>query len=281
MSTPTSFHQKIADARASLQLLQSEVARRAGITPRRMSSIEQGTARPRPHEIEAIVEVLRLCAADLLERTDWEKGSVRDGWLGTTPEALRAVGQGPLPELQPSKNSFASKLEIAQRSYSSLVAKLEGQISRRADARSAWAALREVWYDSALEVLLWLHLAAVGAKPVWASPLRIGFRLHPVCDWHHEVQAGDAPRVGFWLAGVGIAIPQVSLLQPKCRLDCLLGLGPGRFAAMEVDGEGHNGSWDRVRERELKLPVVRYEGAAVQDRRFLSVLTEQLGMMRL
>jgi transcriptional regulator with XRE-family HTH domain len=267
MSTLVSFQEIITQARAMLRLNQSEVGKIAGISQRRLSSIEAGLARPSLQEVTAIAEALKLSAQDVAQNSDWERGCVMDGWQEERRRAFAGQVKVHLPELQPSTRAFRDKLETARKSHLNLVRKLEYQISLRPDARSIWLAFGEIWCDSSLEVLFWLHLAAGGASPIWTSPLELGFRRHAVTDWDHELLAGDVPKVSLWHKQLGIAIPQVSLIQPKRRIDALLRLPHGRFVAIEIDGEGHNGSWDENRDRQMKIQVVRFDGAAllVQD----------------
>jgi transcriptional regulator with XRE-family HTH domain len=228
MKTPLSFHQRIAQARASLGLLQLDVSRVTGIAPRRLSRLEEGVARAREDELEALASFLQMSPEELLHHTDWESGPVKDGWTRSAREVLKSYNRGETPQLQPSRN-FGDKLEAARRTHSAVVRRLEDEIARRPDARELSLGLSEIWCDSALEVPMWLHFAACGARALWTSPLDTRFRLHPVTDWDLKLQAGDVRKVALWHPDFGILFPQVSLLQPKCRVDCLVALGADRF----------------------------------------------------
>ena len=275
MKTPHSFHNRIAEARASLKIQQCKLAEKTGIKRRRLTRIEAGQARPSATEVEALACALQLSPEEMLQGSDWQKGSVRDGWLRSTAKALASIGKGPPVALQPDAKPFGDKLDGARRLYPTLVRHLEARISMRPDARSIWFALHQVWVDSCLEVLLWLHLAVEGF-PVLTSPMELDFRVHQVLDWDYKLQVGDVSRIALWHPNIGIAIPQVCMLNPRCRVDCLLALGRGRFVVIEIDGDGHDGARDEFRDRDTKVPVLRFGSLAVQERNFLDRLKERL-----
>ena len=110
--------------------------------------------------------------------------------------------------------------------------------------------------DSSFECCAYAALCEAGAQPRLASPAALYFPHHPLLDGHRRC-LGMARRAALLLPSGWLLWPQVHLLlrRTPIRVDLLAARPGGGWAAVEFDGPTHqNGSWDKKRDAQLRLP---------------------------
>jgi hypothetical protein len=177
---------------------------------------------------------------------------------------------------QPKDRESAVRYWAAMQRYPALLVELENQLKRRDDNEGVAVYLREACFDSALEYVAHAYLLAVGGVPGWACPQRMGFRELPIVDPRTRLCTGGA-RYPALATERSLFFPQVSLMvdgRKVIRPD-LLWLRKEQGVAsrvIEFDGRGHDFGEDNLRERALRVPVLRFSESDVVSGRFLERL---------
>lgn len=137
--------------------------------------------------------------------------------------------------------------------------------------------------DSSLEYSGWVQFQEAGARPHMASPLVLGYDHHVLLDYLERPLGTRMRPCLHWRGRAleAIAFPQI-MVRPDSRpfrVDALVLVryrGRSFWCTVEIDGEGHNPTWDAERERALGLPVVRLVSADVIGMNFAGILLERL-----
>ncbi|MBT9588307.1 helix-turn-helix transcriptional regulator [bacterium] len=137
--------------------------------------------------------------------------------------------------------------------------------------------------DSLLEVLAWLLLVTLGARPRFASPYRLGFYQHPILDaFNGSAGARLMPCLHLCRDGLELFLfPQVRL-RPQDRIyivDALMLIVQQRgrcWLALELDGRGHDCERDEAQKSQTNLPIVRIDGKKVTAQQFWPELQAQI-----
>lgn len=263
--------QLVAKKRRQLAFSQADLARQSGVRRERISRFESDTQRLNEKEIQALAKVLRTDAEKLrpLDRHPKEA------------EILASLVKKPFSKrLLPTKVNMAS----LRARYGTLAETLEYKIAQRPDAAWCEEFLRWSGCDSKDEYLLCVRLLAHPAvTPVWFSPVRAGFTQHPSVDKETGRANGHLKHPALHLlteGWKGLAFPQITL-RPRgnFRLDFLVALksrGKTVWGDLEVDGTGHDPSYDEKKCDSLALPTVRLSGQEVERSDALSVLLGRL-----
>ncbi len=243
---------RIRTARLKKQWGQPTLARLAKMTPPRLSNLENNHRHPTFHEWHRLSQHLDLGPYV------WLGGERRPGVAKQWRASLPPLGRGPHQDI-------SARYHSALATFGPLAEETSKLLSQRPDVTTCERFLHQAMLDSGHEYLLWTRILACGAQPSWASPLKAGFRSLSVIDSGTKMAAGDLKHPCLeWQSDEFSALffPQVTVDTRKAyyRLDglvCLLGEGYRLWVDLELDGEGHVGSFDQVRSRRLGLPRVQ------------------------
>jgi hypothetical protein len=133
-------------------------------------------------------------------------------------------------------------------------------LTRRIEARTDYEDCAyfgsKIAFASYAEVLYVLRLLAEGAVPCLKAPDQLGRTPKPIIDPATRRMVGVQPFLCLHLAGTFYFF-QVSFATPEIyTVDALL--WKGDWSVAEIDGEGHNHSTDKAKERAVALPFTRY-----------------------
>ncbi len=265
------FSSKLTEARLRAGHSQKSLALLTGIDPRRISHFEQGTRPPSDSEREALIAVELLNPDDFDDRPE---RNFQSDWLQRLPIA---------PVV--SDRSLETRLAAARKTFGSRVSGLLSQVDSLPDGAARLDFLRHANSESGLEAYLWLALVSEGARIAWLSPSRVGFRKWAVVDPKSREILSDArfPAVEMTLNGYPVlAFPQLTLQARNgsiYRLDGLLGIMVGQnrvWVDIEIDGAGHDASFDSERETKLDLPRLSLAVDNLQVPHLTSMLAEKL-----
>lgn len=231
---------------------QEQIACESNIDRRRLSDLERGVNKPNPQEREQLIAAGHLDPAARNEER--AARSYQSKWK-----------QKPLTMYRKSEHTVEQRLKAALKTFGrpaqQRLDRLENDPARDANMHF----LSNATVDSGLEMYVWLSLLTGGARALWISPARAGFRRWPVIRPHNFDVVSDArfPAVEFEIGGApAIAFPQltVAVRNSVYRLDAVLGLRLGKkriWLDLEIDGAGHDGAFDAEREERLDLPTIR------------------------
>lgn len=136
--------------------------------------------------------------------------------------------------------------------------------------------------DTGTEGLFWTHLQTGQSQLALASPVEFGFDEHCLLDGTKAL--GLKKRACVYSSSddlTYIAWPQLTLMGPGyCyRVDALVLAISGRerrWSIHEVNGDGHRETYDRERERKLRLPVFYYTTEQLHNPSFRERFVENL-----
>ncbi len=157
--------------------------------------------------------------------------------------------------------SFEARFYRARKVFGMLADVSLGKIRARQDAPLALRFLTTTRLDSAYEAMFWMLLLAEGGTPCRYALLKAGFRHHRAVDDRRNT-VGDMRQPCLQLGQSVLLFPQVSLDVRKAyyRLDVLalvVRRGQRLWVNIEIDGSGHAGDLDALRQADLGLPTFR------------------------
>lgn len=265
--SPWALGDRLRLHRTRAGLRQADVASRSDVTRHRYSDFERCHLRPTREEIGRIAIVLEVDMGYLLRGSDWRPPGPESRRPGCSfRDDCRWQPLQDVPTAYYVKEALTTWRDWTRRFL--------GQIRKRNDLPLVRRFLREVACESKLEALLLLALLARGGRPIWDSPLEVGFREWPVVL--RGRQAGDCLHPGLELDLPGLKVViffQVSMQvrTGRIRVDGLVAVrefgARTRWAVGEVDGPDHVEEKDRQRQLRHDLPEIRigYENFGSHD----------------
>lgn len=254
----------VKNARLQIGLSQRELAGKTRLSRGRVSQIENGRRVPTTEEQVALCRNLPISYPVLSQACGPRSSPEFDQYV---PRRIRLA---PIRRDRPTRIRYAA----ARRRYPELMAQLEAELSRRADAGVIGRFLRDACFDSDLEVVATLSLLSAGALPGLASPLFAGYdNLAPI-----DPETGRI--IGHLLFPClayegALLFPQVTLRTREFgrpRVDHLL-VKKGKALAVEIDGDGHR-EGEPNRAGVLQMPVLRFNEAQVVNLELPELLAE-------
>lgn len=242
-------------ARIKCNLTQAELGTKVGLSQSRISRLETGRGNPTEQEWTRLRECLHLRPGVSPSLTRPIPSKI---WHARKPQL------GDRNERPPSVRMHAAK-----KSFGPIVEQRLRQLLAREDAELCQAFLREAAPESGHEYFLWLTLLAAGGRPCWFSPFRAGFRALGVVESKTKLGISDLRLPCLELQATDttwLLYPQVTLDARKSyyRLDALASVlisGKRSWLNLEVDGQGHHGEWDALREQHLDILTLRLSPA--------------------
>lgn len=265
--SPWVLGDRLRQHRTRAGLTQADVASRSEVKRHRYSDFERCHVRPTRDEIGRIAKALGVDLGYLLRGSDWRAPGPESRRPGCSfHEDCRWQPLQDVPT--------AYYVKEALNTWRDWTIRFLGEIRKRKDLPLVRRFLREVACESKLEALLILALLARGARPIWDSPLAVGFREWPIVL--RGRQAGDCLHPGLELDFPGLKVViffQVSMQVRKgwIRVDGLVAVrefgARTRWVVGEVDGPDHVEEKDRERQVRHELPEVRlgYEKFGLHD----------------
>lgn len=261
---------KIKLAREKKQWKPAILARAADLSPSRLSRLESGESHPSREEWSRLDAHLELGPYPILDRL--ELPPVRRRWFPN------------VPDLTAPERPLAARLHAARKLFGHAAERVISAMEGRADRAHCEKFLEDANLESGYECMFWLILLACGARPGRHSLLRAGFRKFAVVDPHSKEARGD---VRFACLDVDIAgcecllFPQVTLDTRKriFRLDVLACLYTPRhrtWVNIELDGYGHDSTFDHERQHLLSLPTARFQTIDLSSPDLMAVLERKL-----
>lgn len=245
--------------RIELDIPQQELAAWLEIPPATLSRYESGQRKWPPELYHKACQLLGLPNSKFLDcYWDWEKHRALWNWPSNTVE----VDPGPTwATLSGGYGWFYKKREFENQPP------LEIKRLLRADTR--------------LDVVSYAELYHAGATTVFASITALNPPAHFLSKENGE-PLGLARRAAIYFEN-WLLWPQINIVLPyrRIRLD-LLAHQKGVWVGNEIDGPLHpqQVEYDRRREAELKIPVVRFTEAEVLSGRFIEVFRERMAQFR-
>lgn len=155
-----------------------------------------------------------------------------------------------------------------------LMGELERAYRRRPDYDRVQAFLASIASESWFEYLYPAReLARPDATPLRIAPNEIGYSHYALADPHTFQAVGDRLWPALGLRRGGLTVVQffnafvrtpkrgwiVDVLQYSRQLR-----SPARWTVVEIDGDGHRSRWDREKEEQVALPMLRLTGEEVR-----------------
>ena len=256
--TPEETGKTLSQARISLQFKQAVVCAKTAITPPRLSKLESGQCFPTTEEWNRLKTVLHL--GPLPKRNKLPTPTLR--W------ALNS------PVLDAPERSWEARLAAARASFPSME-RLWFIIRGRNDASLCLEFLRKARLDSGDEFLFCARLLADGALPCRFSPLKAGYRTHPIVHPKDGRMIGDGRWPCLEIIAEDLAclvFPQLALISKgSYQLDFLVAVRTGQerfWINVEIDGSGHRGDYDLRREKKLQIATIRLTPEALMAEDF-------------
>lgn len=239
------YNQIISNQRRLAELTQTEAATKVGWGLHRWNDIERGKRRPTVAERQAIYELLGV-----------ERGFVRPARVlrRLCDNGRKALDKPPLylpTQDRPPHIRYFSLL----RQHRDVTQRITDTIRRRSDYKDCEFFCHGLALDSYLEALHVMRLLEAGATPALLPPARLARTPRPIVDPVTRSPISQHKMLCLVLEG-SYYFFQISFTTPQVlRVDCLR--WSGKWTAIEIDGEGHDGRNDPQRSQLLELPVVR------------------------
>lgn len=177
----------------------------------------------------------------------------------------------PAPALSSAgMKAFSARAFRARQSFSRQWERAFAVVRSRADASLSLRFLNDAALDSGHEAMFWVLALAEGGKACWYAPCRAGFRKFVIVDRSEKRRVAsdvrhpclEIVRDDYKL----LLFPQMRVLRRSSLyiLDALACVrsGPRRlWANVEIDGGGHDGEFDHLRQEHLGLPTLRLRKA--------------------
>jgi transcriptional regulator with XRE-family HTH domain len=266
--------QRLKSARKLTGRTQGSVATATGLTQSRISQLELGKRYPTEEEWARLQEEFpRAFLGPLPQR---KLPAPSEDWRARAPRR-------PLPSGPP----FSSRLHNARKTHGVLVDKILSAVRARENGDLALQVLEQAGLDSGLEVLFWLFLLLAGAKPCCWAIAHAGFQAHRVA--YPETGINITHSLGPCLEMEfphfkALLFPQVSIDVRKAyyRLDALVCIKTAKeriWLDVEIDGRGHDATYDAERQARLQLPVLRLTTEDVTSPNLLENLERRLASL--
>ena len=248
----TTFHSALRSARKAAKLTLKQLQKRSGVEAWRLSRLERGSALPNLQERDRLARVLSTHSFDL------RRAPTRPPRLY---QKLRHRGLRYLkvekPFYPPCDRESRIRFAAAMRRYPKEMGSLTALLQQRGDFQEVNSFSERVSLDSADECLFYTSLLAQGAKPAMHPPYALSPRLR------HEVVCPDTREpVGFrpfpcLVTDEGLYFLQVGLATPRLYVVDFLRHHEGRWSVVEIDGDGHDSSYNIEKDAALAVPVLR------------------------
>lgn len=249
---------RLTRIRETLGLGQEEVARRAGITPQRLSDYESGRRRC-PSGLWK--DLCKAVGVELPEVRVFGERDYRSLTRGRKWEVV--LEEGPTWFTTPARRGehhFGSPKNLPDPSFQKLVRT-----------------------DSGLESATWEQCCEAGFRPALVSPVRMGFEHYPLVDGQgRALGIGPCPALHLQREDAHIFVwPQRWMLGPlgRFRPDALILYArprQQRWLLLEIDGPDHTASKDALRDARLETRVVRLQASVILQRKAVAVLLKEL-----
>ncbi|MGE0490827.1 MAG: hypothetical protein AB7S38_16590 [Vulcanimicrobiota bacterium] len=212
----------------------------------------------------------------LTNGTDWQTPA--------SPVDYGRVFRGRRAYVHELEREPAERFFTLRRDHPQLATWLDQKIAAQPYAELARAAEATVPVRSSREAAVVLHLFAHGGIPQQLSPQGCGFLTWPVVDPLNRevVGAFKVPAVGIELGGIScLFFADVAMRSASTTfvVDFLVGMKTGpsiRWMVVEVDGEEHDASRDKIKTRSLGLPTSRFKAEDVLSQSFIELLKGKL-----
>ncbi len=252
----TTIHHRLQHIRRRAGYRQCSAAKHAGISAQRWNHLEKGTRRPTPTELLRIQSLLGPLT-----------GFLRPRGVG---RSLRSAGTKVLPKSCPflvvPERTSHTRFLAAEKRYPRAVHKLMAIISTRADFAECEHLCHQLALGSSDEAMFVLQLIAAGARPMYVVPGYLPSTPRQMVDPQDCSPVSHRPFPCFWLDG-GLYFFQVSFSTPRLyTVDVLR--WQGRWMVIEIDGKGHDSTFDAERSVALQLPTLRFTGQQVSSPAF-------------
>ena len=244
------FHLTIRRRRQALGLSQRELAARSGLHCSKVALFELGQRVPKPDELRSLAEGLVLAMEELFEC------SFRPARY---EETIRDNGRRRVPKLEPfyphQERPNSVRFRAALRKYPEVVRPLVARIRKRKDFAYLNFFCERLACGSAEECVYLLGLLALGGDPGVVEPNRYGRLPLPIVDpaTRKCIEHQPFPCI---LEQTRVHFLQVSFLVGQVHTVDFLRWESG-WSIVEVDGRGHDGTFDRERDQALDVSVER------------------------
>lgn len=250
------LHHKLQHLRLRSGYRQRSAAKLTGISPQRWNHLETGTRRPSPTELLRIQALLGPLTGFLRPR-----GVLR---------SLRNEGTKVLPKSCPflvvADRTPHTRFLAAEKRYPRAVRKLMTLISARADYAECEHLCHQLALGSCDEAMFVLQMMAAGARPMYVVPGYLPSTPRQMVDPINRSPVSHRPFPCFWLDG-GLYFFQVTFATPRLHTVDVL-RWQGQWMVIEIDGKGHDSTFDAERSAALQLPTLRFTGQQVSSPTF-------------
>lgn len=236
-----------------------------------ISRLERGETRGSPRTLGALCTALDVDLGDVTKRLQWgtegpgrrDRSTARRVENAFSPSHVYAY-VGP--------SSLAERVAVLRNRPGGVLRLHEAAIDARADSHEISCFLGEFGTDSGDEVLLLLGLAGAGGKAAMLAPARLGSGLLDLREKKSRPYLGNrlmrtlVLQSGAWILVFFVQVP-ILAGWPR-RVDFLVALKSPHgtdWQVIEVDGDGHDDSYDEERSQALRLPVLRLLPAGLED----------------
>ncbi|MBN9417212.1 MAG: helix-turn-helix transcriptional regulator [Candidatus Eremiobacteraeota bacterium] len=249
----------IKERRTELDIPQQQLAEWLRIPPATLSRYESGQRKWPPQLYQRACELLSLSCTKFLEYYwDWEKHRTQWNWASNVVEVDAGQTWATL--------SGGYEWFYEQRRFKNQPPE-EIQSLLRADTR--------------LDLIPYAEFYNAGASTVFASITALNPPPHFLAKENGE-PLGLARRAAIYFEG-WLLFPQVNFLlgHRRIRVD-LLAHQRGSWVANEMDGALHKQQteYDRRRDGQLKIPVVRFSEEEILSGRFIEIFRERMARFR-
>ncbi len=258
---------RLKQARENRQWTQTTLAEQTGISRSRLSQLENAHRRPTLAEWPKLRSALNL----------YRLGLIKPAHLPVAPKYWHAVK----PSLRDAERSVSSRQFAARRAFGAKEVNLSvAAVKARADQQICEQFLEQARPESGCEFLFWLKLLASGANPYRLAPSSAGFRRLRVVEPVSKQSFGDVRVACLEVQGADyrcLLFPQVTVDTRKAlfRLDALVCVRTARercWVDLELDGQGHDSTFDLERQQMLGLPTVRLDTGELAAKKVTKVL---------
>lgn len=249
---------------------QAGLAALVGVDPRRLSELELGRRPLGPEVMGRLAECLGLPQLRDVAKCSGCRGPRQEeaSFLRTT-RVSRPLYDPPRDRSQEVRR-HAARLEDG-----GLMESLQKALRERPDAQ------RVAWFLESISSASWLEylypaweLTSPDASPLRLAPNEVGYAHYALVDPETHAAVGDRlwPCLGIRRQGLTVLqffnatmrtpkrLWTVDILQYSRRRRA-----PARWSVVEIDGLGHRGRWDRVKEEQVALSTLRLTGDQVRS----------------
>ena len=246
------FHSALRSARTAAKLTLKQLQKLSGVEAWRLSRLERGSALPSLQERDCLARVLSTHSFDL------RRAATRPPRLYQKfrHQGLRYL-KAEKPYYSPCDRESRIRLAAAMRRFPNEMGSLAALLQQRGDFQEVNNFSEKVALDSADECLFYTSLLAQGAEPAMHPPYSLAPRLQ-----HEVVCPVSREPVGFrpfpcLVTDEGLYFLQVALATPRLYVVDFLRHHEGRWSVVEIDGDGHDSTYNIEKDAALAMPVLR------------------------